>query len=710
MIEVLTTWIIPAAGYFLCLAALTTAAWLATCYAISDRCRGGLRLALVLIGHFALNAVVVQSLGLLGRLRLAEYLVTCALMGGASIWTLRRRFPGRSMLKLIRHQVELWLPASPYGLGWLGLAVLVYMTFRCGLVEGVDSMSIHGPMIVEWLQAESIHLLWRYNYPLCWEYQFAANFLIMGSDLLVVVPRIGIVLTLLLIAKEIGRQMGLRGGLCQLAAWISVLTPLALGVYGEWSLKNDVPLAVGMLACLLGIDRLWRNLPGGLWSLLLGVFLTVGTKSTGILLGAGFLVLGLAIGCWHHRKELKPKRVAWILMAVILLQATPFALPIVNTVENGSPFYPIVLKIGDWIELPGEARMVGTSILEHKDDPGIWRILWLGAAKRIGFEALLVFPLFVLGFLSWLGRWVLLGIRGGPVRALTDHRLLPLALYATAAATLFLIFLATPWTAGVGPESIRFVKSGTSLRYTLAAVVLIYLGAVAFLRDVLGPKAVQRLLIILLPVVFFRRWSPSIFYLSREGFGDPNLLIVGFLGLVALFWWLGKWLPTIDRALRSSRLGEAGWPAVVLAVLLCALPVYAELMDRFRWRQWAESTNPSAAFRKVWTHVWKSLPPGSPIACNSKPPNFNFAYFLYGPKLDNRLVEAGSYITGPEQDLPSEIEHYFVTYQPAQPQRLQTSIEMLKSKGWSTVARVDGNVGALMRRRTPAAQAKATGQ
>lgn len=701
--EALTTLMLPAAAYLLCFGTLCAAAWLVTCWVVPNSCRGGLRLALVLIGQVALNAIVIQTLGVLGKLRVDYYLGTCALIGALSIWCLRRWFAGRSLLRLVRHHVRLWLWSTPFGLGGLGFGIVGFLALRCSLVEGVDSLSIHGPMIVEWLQTQHIPLLWHFNYPLCWEYQFTANMLLMGSDILVVLPRIWIALTLLLMLKEVGRQIGLSGGLSQLIAWMAMLTPLVLGVHGQGSLKNDAALAVGLLACLLGIDRLWRALPSGFWCLVLGVFLAIGMKSTGIILGLGFLFLGMCIGVWHgyrrSRKALGPKRIGWILVAVILFQATPMALPVANYLENGSPFFPIIVRVGDWIELPGRANLKGTSILDHRDDPGIWQLLWLGSAKRISFETLIVLPLFVLGLFWWVTKWAILAVRRGPRVALFDRRHFPLVFYAVAAAALFLIYLATPWSAGAKPGSLEFVVTGGSLRYGLVAVVLIYLGAAAFLSHLVGPEAARRLLILALPVVFYQRWSPSFFHLTRVlELGDANLLILGFLVILALLGWAGRGLPRLDRVLRRSKLGEAGWPVAVLTLFLSLLPLYAEFVSEMRWRVWGTSSGPSAGFRKVWAYVWKEMPPGSVIACNLKQPAFNFAYYFYGPRFENRFLKVRDPITGPKQDLPPEVQYFYVTYYGAQPKLLQQSIQTLKSRGWYTVARVDGHVGALMKR------------
>ena len=699
MSEILTALILPATAYLLCLAALCSAAWLATCYALPNYCRGGLKLALVLMGQVALNAGIVQALGLLGKLRTEYYLVTCALIGGLSLWCLQRWFPGRSLLRLVRHQVRLWIWATPFGLGLLGAGIIGFLAIRCSLVEGVDSLSIHGPMIVEWLQTAKIPLLWHYNYPLCWEYQFAANMMLMGSDVLVVVPRVMIVVTLLLMLKEVGCRIGLGGALSQLTAWLSALTPLVFGIHGQGAFKNDAALAVGLLACLLAVDRLWRGHPGGFWALQLGVFLAIGMKSTGLILGLGFLVLGSLIAIWHARKELRPKRVGWVLVGILLLQATPLALPMTNLVENGSPFFPIVMEVGDWIKLPGKVSLKGTSILEHRKDPGIWRIFATGAGRKIGFETPLLWLVLGAAVLWWTFRWGGLLLKQGPRAALFDRSLFPLMFYSVAVMVLWLMFLATPWTAGIDPESLGFVSSGGSLRYALAAVGLTYLLSIALLRDVLGVVGCTRLVILMLPVAFYQRWNPALFHLTQAtGVRDSNFLLIAFLTTLAGLWALGRLMPRLDRALRESRLGEAGWPVAVLITLLCALPAFAELNHQLRQRTWGAFGGPSANFRKAWTYVWNEMPSGSVIACNMKQPAFNFSYFFYGPELQNRFLEARDPLAGPEQDLPPEVQYFYVTYYQVKPKQLQQAIQTLKSRGWYTVARVDGNTGALMKR------------
>ncbi len=699
----LTALMLPGIAYFLCLAALSTAAWLAICCAVRGAYRGGYRLALVLVGQMALNAAVIQTLGLLGKLTAGYYLVVCTAIGGGSMWALRRWFPDRSLAKLIRHQVRLWLWATPFGLGLLGAGIMGFMALRCSLVEGVDSLSIHGPMIAEWLQTAEIPLLWHYNYPLCWEYQFTANMLLMRSDLLVVVPRVLIILSLLLVLKEVGHRIGLGGALSQLTAWWSVLTPLVFGVHGQGAFKNDAALAVGLLTCLLAVDRLWRGHRGGYWALQLGVFLAIGMKSTGLILGIGFLVLGSLIALWNGRTASAPgrigaERVAWVLVGVLLLQATPLALPMTNLAKNGSPFFPIMMEIGDWIELPGKVSLKGTSILEHRQDDRIWRTFATGAGRKVGFETPILWLILGVAALWWALRWSALWVQRGPKVALFHPTFFPLVFYTVAALVLWIMFLATPWTAGIVPDSLGFVTSGGSLRYALAAVGLTYFLAIAFLSRLSSRESCTRLLILLLPVSLYQRWHPALFHLSHTvGISDSNFLLMAFLATLALLWCLGLGVPRLSRYLRGSRLGEAGWPALVLLVLVCGLPVFSELREELRHRAWGATSQQSASFRKVWTYIWREMPTGSTIACNLKQPSFNFSYYLYGPELNNRVVTARDPLTGPNEEIP-EAEYFFVTYQQAQPKRLQDAIQTLKSRGWYTVARVRGNVGALMKR------------
>ncbi len=74
-------------------------------------------------------------------------------------------------------RLRLWVVAPACGLGWLGAGFLLFLAGRfLVLSEDIDALSLHGPMIVEWVQSGRVALQSHWNYPQCWEYQFVPGF------------------------------------------------------------------------------------------------------------------------------------------------------------------------------------------------------------------------------------------------------------------------------------------------------------------------------------------------------------------------------------------------------------------------------------------------------------------------------------------------------------------------------------------------------
>ena len=670
------------AAYLLGLSGLGLAAWAVVGRVAPARTRIGLRYAMIVSCLFAINAVVVQTLGLLGALKPLPYLLICLGAGVVAIRIGRPATSHRSPIALLRRLATLWLPRAPLGAGYLCFGFLLYLCFRNSLVSGIDSLSIHGPLIVGWVQKHAVELTWRWNYPLCWEYQFAPIYLLARSDVLVFLPRLLAFTALLCLAREVAAGIGVPGRAAALLAWLGTLTPAYWGLAGSGTFKNDPALAIGILLSLVAVQRASRRRPGGLGMIQLGVFLMLGTKATGVIYAGPFLVGFLAFELRRTGLHRLWRRAAAFLALTVALQSTPFAVQAANYLRNGNPFYPIQFAVAGHRVFPGPANLDGTSVLDHAQDPRAWRWLLLSSTKRIGIE----FPLLA-GVLVLLTALRILALALSYLRRRrsdrwNSDRSLAALVHLGAASFLWLIFLATPWSAGNAPQSLNYLKNGLSLRYALAPIALTYLGA-GLLLPRRSSVSVSRIVSLVGLAILCWRWQPIVaaWPIPATAFLRHFALLVIGIFLVER---AGHGLSSRIRPLSPSRRWAIGSAAAL--VLILALHVLADAVERLRGREWGVAYG----YREMWHYVWNEVPPGSTILVDESDPLFR--YFLLGPDLSNRFEVA----TGA---IPPDARYFFLHDRSrGTGRRFNERLKELRSDGWRVVAVGQQGVGLILTR------------
>lgn len=690
-------------GYFLSLLS-----WVIADRMLPRGTRPGLKLLTILLGQFMFTSIVVQTLGLAGMLRGDLYLAVTLTIGVVVSWWFRDRRPNHSLIVLCCRTVRLWVEMTPYWLGYFGAGMLLFLTYHVALVSGIDSQSIHGPMVVDWIQQGKIMLHSHWNYPQCWEYQYVPNFLLLQSDVLAVVPRMLQALALMLLIKELGVMLRTPGKVSQLTAWLCVLSPVLWGgSTGEYSLKNDVAFALGLLMSLAAILRLWRGRRGAIWQFVLGSFLVSGTKPTGFLYTGMLFLIVFLLESMPRRKvgRQRFKRLAALLVLLVLVQATPLAIQVANTINNGNPVYPIGVHLGDKLIFEGQLDLRGTSILDHVDEPGIWRQLLLAGSQRIGVELWVILAIFVVAALHALGHFFSPGIvrpvvgegRAGPWR--TSGR--PGCRRAGAPQTLFLmvgvasfvlwfLFLGTPFSAGHKPPDTQFIKGGTTLRYAIAPLCLTYLISMSYLRHRLGRRYAPAALSLAFPLLVLLNWCLN---LSRPvasvSWGTFLWYIpVSFL-LLAGAWQGGR---TVWRRISLTPLSKRILVTMVTACTLCLLtPVYAQLVEHRRLSAW------TPLHRSIWKYVRNQMPENSTIGSNSSRPLWR--YVLYGGRLNNRLIHTRLTPRGyPSGMKRYGIRYYYLFFRQPDTERVTLIHKRFLETGWREVARNWNGSGILLMR------------
>ena len=654
---------------------LSTGSLLFAGWAIADRflpreARVGLRLLLILLVQFWLCAVLVQTLGFFGLLTPPIYLVASLVPGLIGIWAEWHKRPLTSW-RLLERVWRAWVVAPRFAVGWLAAGlVLVLAQNLFALPQNMDALSLHGPLVVEWIQSGRVALESHWNYPQVWEYQFAANFLLTGSDVLAIVPGLLVVAALLLALRELAQRLRLTG----YAAFALSLAGIALPLLWRDTMKGDPVFALGLLACLLALERGARGRRGAFLLLQAGLFLVIGAKASGFFYA--FWVLAAWVGIEAAAGRVDFRQLARGLAATAAVQISALATQLNSLFVHGNPVYPVRLELDGRELLPGPLSLAGTSVLDHAGEWETWRLFLFGGLKTVGPEwplLLLLLPIFFVWLIRelWQVRFRWRGLAAGD--------LLPAGIWG---GSLFLLFLyaATPWTCNLREGPCVVLGSGASLRFAIAPICLLYLLLGAGLRRVVPRKHLPRLLALALPLLVFFKWRAQLPLLGgafglQDWIGSAVLAAFLLIGLGVLF--------------RRPRKIPVWIPGTALILLFWAHALRVEA-TRFSW--WAPS------HQDVWIRAHREIPPGSAVGNNDRARRLT--YLFVGPRLENRIVQVplDRQNIDPRQ-IPDSIHHFF--YYANQKQELERALQAFAREGWQLWAETMNNRGAFFSRSPP---------
>ena len=674
--------------YALTVYSLCLVSWAVVRWTLPRGSRVGLRLAAVFAGQFVGCAIVVQSLGLIGQLRTVAYMMVTLGAGAAVSWAARKHRPHRSLWRLFRDTLHLWLDNTPLGLGYLGAVSLLALAYRFfAYVQGIDSLSIHGPLVVRWIQSGRIELATRWNYPLCWEYQYVPNFMLLRSDVLVVVPSLLQIVVLLLLVREAASRLGIPGKIAALVSLLCVLNPVVWG----GTMKNDPVVAVGLLLSFLALERVAGGRRGGIWLAQLGAFILLGSKAT------GFVYAGLVLGptvviwvirCWQSDgwiRFARGSRLAWQVAGTVLLQISAASVQTYNFLKHGSPTYPNKFGIGEWVIFDGPRNLSGTSILEAGGQIKTWTLLLRGSTEQLGLDFPVLVVLLLAGTCFGIGRLVYTLARGRGA----DRYLLTFGVAAVATCVLWVLYLATPWSRGTLTDVTRYIRHGESLRYAIGAICLTYLVATGFLVRVLGRQRVFRLLSLTFLVLALAKWvlktgiPKNGFWHSPMFSGVWKLVVLWALlwaavALAAALWRKSGELPKAARdGFRTMAVGG-------LAVLVFMF--HARWLEKERFWNWDQPR------RKLWHQVRKQVPDGAIVGTDTSHPLY--AYLLFGARLENQVnhVPFGKVRRGE----PVDVDFYYLSVD-RPPAKRKKALRALRRRGWRRVVETPDKRGLLLR-------------
>lgn len=659
------------AGVVACL--LSTGSLLLAGWAIADRflpreARVGLRLLLILLVQFWLCAVLVQTLGFFGLLTPPIYLAASLVPGLIGMFAERHKRPLVSAGKLLERALRAFIVAPRFAVGWLAAGLLLVLAQNLlALPQNMDALSLHGPLVVEWIQSGKVALESHWNYPQVWEYQFAANFLLTGSDLLALLPGTLALIALLLAVRELAQRFRLTGYL----GYFLSLAVIALPLLWRDTMKGDPVFALGLLACLLALERGARGRRGAFLLLQAGLFLVIGAKASGFFYAFWGLVVWVGIETAAGRVDFQ--QLARGLAATAAIQISALATQLNSLFVHGNPVYPVRLELGGRELLPGPLSLAGTSVLDQAGEWETWRLFVLGGLKTVGPEWPLLLLLLPIGLAVVIREFWQLRFQW---RHLAAERRFWGATWA-AALLLFVLYAATPWTCNLKEGPCVVLGSGASLRFAIAPVCLLYLLLGAGLRRVVSRRNLTRLLAVAVPLVVFFKWRAQLPLLA----GEPALQAWAGSALWTVLFGIG-----VAVFLRRPR-KIPGW--IQGAALILLIWAHALRVDITRASWWAPN------HRDVWIRAHREIPPGSAIGNNDRAGRLT--YLLVGPRLENRIVQVplDRQNIDPRQ-IPASI-HHFLYYANQKPE-LERALQAFAREGWQLRAEPMNNRGAFFSR------------
>lgn len=646
---------------------LGLASWALADHFLPRTTRLGLRLLVLLTTQFVLCAILVQALGLAGLLQAPVYLAASLLPGLLAVGLAWKRRPFRSFFRWLGRAFRVWILAPRFGTGFLALFFFIFLAKTLfALPQGVDALTLHGPMVVQWVQNGAVTLESRWNYPQVWEYQFAANFLLAGSDLLAVLPGAFCLLALLLAVRELAARLALRGYPGYLLSFLVVTLP----VLWRDTMKGDPALAVALLLGILVVERAARGVRGASWAIQPALFLTFGTKANGFVYVALLVMLYLVLrfvyrGPWPGWRR-------WVLFSGLLVavQSSSVLMQVKNLITYGNPIYPVRLEIAGRVLFDGSAPVAGSSILDNGGRLETWKLFLSGGTRIVGPEWPLLLAVLPIVFVWSLVLLWKVGRRG----EWRSEELL-LSVLAPTTLVLWLLFLATPWTCNLSPGICNFLITGISLRFGIAPICLSYLLLAWVLRRLLPGRILLGLGMVAVPLLIFIKWNRALLWTDLPTF-LVKLIGAWILATVVARWIQRRWR---NPAGLFSRGRPASVPLSVLAAFLL-LFLHAQQVQRNRIWVW----QPDLA--EFWQEAHYSMPASERIATNHSMGQAR--YLLFGGRFQHQLV-----IVRAGEKVPADIRYFY--YVAGSGKLLAKVNELFLGSGWRRVAGPINRRGAL---------------
>ena len=359
----------------------------------------------------AVIVLVELVLGTLGWLYLNLLVLVMGLIT-AGLWCLPWRLaePSPPAHSPGTHSLRDWLAGGL--LAGLALLAALQVVWARWLTppDTTDALSYHLPFAVEWIQNHNLTMPIPAAggpatpfYPLNASLWMTSLILPFGSDVMVRIAQAPFVGLVMLAVVRLGRLIGLsRGAVWAMGLLAATQPSIARDAFVA---ENDLILAALLLAAAAYIGQVWCSAqprPAVLGAVSLG--LALGTKTAALpyvaLLSA--LYAAAIVRSWRRGGWLKVA--GWWAAAALVVACLGSYSYVRNLAVMGNPFYPVTVRLGDQVTLPGLYQVTKAWKQHHPFYPFDWKGLVLSSRSEFGW----VIPVWILpglGLCLWrIGR------------------------------------------------------------------------------------------------------------------------------------------------------------------------------------------------------------------------------------------------------------------------------------------------------------------
>lgn len=480
-----------------------------------------------------------------------------------------------------------------------------------------DTIAYHMPIVVEWLQAES---LWKIFYavwggPLGYypsNHELLLSWLILpfGNDYLANLLNFPIIGVMVVVIYKILREMNVDAFLAWMAGALVMVMPIFLRQFGTGQV--DLLMALGVLISWYCFLRTHKRRDGLLLiPLLLNMAIMLGTKYLSII-----YIIPIVVVFFFLHQSWRKTHLRWWLWFFLILGTLGSMWYWRNLILTGNPIFPASVHLGNWTLFEGymglTERIQELSMWHRVTQSGEWGD-WLQAMiQETGWHMYLVVFAYALLVIEMVYKLLFSAMKRG------EGKIYTLMLFFLPAY--WYLYFTAPYTASMMEHNVRYAMPWLMLSMLMVVYVVYKLGAAkkAFVIGLMGVIWWQ-----FLTEVVAQRTGDQMFldftYVSRH----QLLFFLLFLVLLGGFLFFESW-----RRRQWWRYA-AGFISLVLTYSFLAqvIPVRAELRSE-SWQQ-------KYSFPIMKAHTWidEHVPEDAVIA-NSLNPLY---YPLYGKKLRRKV-------------------------------------------------------------------------
>lgn len=329
-----------------------------------------------------------------------------------------------------------------------------------GVIVEADSI-INSDSLISVMKGTLTPLDYPWNYSMFWESGYLPSIHLLNSTIFIGILNLQCLMFLLIGIKSLLNELSISKINARLLLVATSLSGLVWGYSpnGISTLKNDLILGSSTIWLIVIFLRYIQSRPITYWhqSIMLVSSCFILCKFSGlVILG---LFLGLTISLKGRKIFLfKIRNLIILTLSLVLTNGLYY---FSNIIEHGNPISPFSFKAG-FLSLPGEVDTSGTRVIDHINELKTYEYFFqlnnlvnsrVGTFFAVNFGICLLYVLF-----SFLKKKM-------------SKKTLDVYL-SLLFVGLWLIFLITPWSAGITSEPFFYLQHGYSFRYAIASVML----------------------------------------------------------------------------------------------------------------------------------------------------------------------------------------------------------------------------------------------